>query len=57
MSSLPLSLTEFCLTLLPGDVANSLLSLVSLRVILAIPSSINVTGGLGGGEESTTLFG
>ncbi|CAH3127218.1 unnamed protein product [Pocillopora meandrina] len=27
------------------------------KVILAIPSSINVTGSLGGGEESITLFG
>ncbi|RMX50612.1 hypothetical protein pdam_00009695 [Pocillopora damicornis] len=26
-------------------------------VILAIPSSVNVTGSLGGGEESITLFG
>ena len=51
------SLTECCLTLLPGDLAKSLLSFVSPRVILAIPSSIKVTGGVGGGEESMTLFG
>ena len=52
-----LSLTECCLTLLLRDVANSLMSFVSLRVILAIPSSIKVTDGLRGGEESMALFG
>ena len=49
-----LSLTECCLTLLLRDVANSLMSFVSLRVILAIPFSIKVTGGLRGGEESSS---
>ena len=51
-----LSLTECCLTLLLRDVANSLM-VVSLRVILAIPFSIKVTGALRGGEESMALFG
>ena len=37
-----LSLTECCLTLL-RDVANSLMSFVSLRVILAIPKSFSET--------------
>ena len=49
--------SECCLTLLPRDVANSLMSFVSLRVILAITSSIKATGGSRGGEESMALFG